>query len=203
MGASTEPSRATFAMHQREVLAFHRACLQLPHQVGLRFQRLGHDQEAAGVLVQAMHDARARNGGERRVMMQQAVEQRALPIAAARMHYQTGGLIEHQQRGVLVDDIEIDGLGRGRAVPRFGLGRERNALPAPDLALGIDRGMVERHLALFYPGGEAAARMLGKHLRQRLVEAHSGAIGRNLPLGGRDCVIILRFPNFCACHHAT
>ena len=141
--------------------------------------------------------------GERRMRDAAAVEQRALPIAAARMHHQAGRLVEHQQRVVLVDDIESHDFGRGRAVPRFGLHRERNGFSAPDLVLGIDHGMVERHPALFYPGGEAAARMLGKHLGQRLVEAHSGAIGRNLPLGGRDCVIILCFPNFCACHHAT
>ena len=136
-------------------------------------------------------------------MMQQPVEQRALPVAAARMHHQSGRLVQHQQRGILVHDIERNRLGLLSHVTWFRLQRERHALPAPDLALGIDRGVVEPHLALPDPGGKAAARMLREHPRQGLIEAHSGAIGGNIPFPALDCVIILRLPNIRACHHET
>ena len=48
------------AAHQREIVAGDGARLQLPHEVGLRLLRLGDDHEPAGVLVEAMHDARTR-----------------------------------------------------------------------------------------------------------------------------------------------
>ena len=53
------------AVHHREVLALDAARLELAHEIGLRGQGLRHDQQAAGVLVEPMHDAGARHAGER------------------------------------------------------------------------------------------------------------------------------------------
>jgi hypothetical protein len=57
-----------------------RAC-QLAHQVGLGFQGLADHHQAAGVLVEAVHDAGARHRHQLRAVVQQAVQQRARPVA--------------------------------------------------------------------------------------------------------------------------
>ena len=71
-----------------------RARRELRARGGLRLERLGDDQQAARVLVEAMHDARARQRRERRRVMQQRVEQRAVAIAAARMHDEARRLVD-------------------------------------------------------------------------------------------------------------
>ena len=49
------------ARGERQVLALHGARRELPHELGLRGERLRDDQEAARVLVEPMDDARARH----------------------------------------------------------------------------------------------------------------------------------------------
>ena len=45
------------AMHQGDVFLFYLAADELAGQPAMRFVALGHDQQAAGGLVQAMHDS--------------------------------------------------------------------------------------------------------------------------------------------------
>ena len=66
IGASIVVVARDVAVHEREVLALDRARGELAHEIGLRLERLGDDQEAARVLVETMHDARARQRGELR-----------------------------------------------------------------------------------------------------------------------------------------
>ncbi len=96
---------------QRPVMASDRAGLKLAHKIGLRRQRLGHHQQAAGVLVETMHDAGTRHFRNLRRVMQQRIEQRPAPVAAAGMHDQPGGLVDHQQVRVLEHDLQRDVLG--------------------------------------------------------------------------------------------
>ena len=79
----------------------------------------GHDEEPAGVAVEAVHDAGAARGpaGKRRAARHQRVDQRVVPVTRRRMHHQAGGLVEHGEVVVLVDD------GEGRGVRRQGAGR--------------------------------------------------------------------------------
>jgi hypothetical protein len=172
------------AQRQREVVPLHRARLHLAHQVGLRRQRLRHHQQAAGVLVEAMHDAGAGNAGQLRRMVQQRVEQGARGIAVARMHHQAGRLVDHDQRFVLEHDGERDVFGRDRrsrpAKPAAACERHRcrgefDALAAINLALGLDFSAVEADQALLQPALQAAARMLGKELGQHRIEPPAGA----------------------------
>jgi hypothetical protein len=46
----------------RQILPMDAAGLQLASQVGVRLERLRHHEQPAGVLVETMHDARARHG---------------------------------------------------------------------------------------------------------------------------------------------
>ena len=101
------------ACRQRQVLAANGARLQLADEIRLRRERLRNDQQTAGVLVETVNDARPRNPRKLRRVMQQRVGKRSVPVAAARMDDQAGGLVDDEQRIVLVHDDEIDRL-RGK-----------------------------------------------------------------------------------------
>ena len=167
------------ARGEREVLARHRARLQLAHEVGVRRQRLRDDQEAARVLVEPMHDAGARHARELRRVMQQRVEQRAVAVAGARMHDEPGRLVDDEERVVLGNDRQRDRLGQTtpiscgsdaactttRSPPRTCPRRRRgDGRPA-------SRGRRRSSL-------EAAARELRQRARERLVEALARGIRR-------------------------
>ena len=66
-------ARGDVAVDEREVSAPHRALLQLAHQMGVRAQVAGDNEQAAGVFVQTMHDAAARQLRGFREMMQEGV----------------------------------------------------------------------------------------------------------------------------------
>ena len=66
-------ARGDVAVDEREVSAPHRALLQLAHQMGVRAHVAGDNEQAAGVFVQTMHDAAARQLCRFRKMMQEGV----------------------------------------------------------------------------------------------------------------------------------
>ena len=78
---------------------------------------LGHHQQAAGVLVDAVHDAgadlAADTGQAAPAMPQQGVDQGAVRVAGGRVHHHALGLVDHQQVGVLIHDIQRDLLRNG------------------------------------------------------------------------------------------
>ena len=104
------------AVHDGDVLARDAMRLQLLHQGRLRGQCFGDDQKPAGVLVEPVHDASARNFFKRGRVLQQGIEQRARPIAAAGVHHQPGRFVNDDQVLVLVNDIESDLLSNRRCV---------------------------------------------------------------------------------------
>ncbi len=71
---------------------------------------LSDDQQAAGILVEPMHDAGAplaADAGETRAAMgDQGVHQRATTVARRRMHHEPGGLVDHDHVAVLVNDMQ-------------------------------------------------------------------------------------------------
>src|SRR5215831_8643141 len=105
---------AEVAGRERQVFAMDGTCRELTHEIGVRGQRLRDDEEPARVLVEAMDDARARHGGKPRRVMEERVLQGAATIARARMHDQARGLVDDEQRIVLVHDRKCDRLGSGR-----------------------------------------------------------------------------------------
>ena len=166
------------AVHDRQVLALDRARLQLADEIGLRFGRLGDDHEAARVLVEAVHDARARQRRQRRRVMQQRVQQRAVAVAAARMHDQAGGLVDDEDRGVLVHDRQARSPAartRSRADPPT----STTAMVSPPRSLC--RGSVAATAStVTWPASIQPLSRLreccGQQLRERLVEPQPGRV---------------------------
>ena len=106
------------AARQRIVMTLDRARLQLAHQIGLRFGRASHDHQPAGVLVEAMDDTGARHPIELRGMVEQGIEQGAMPVAATGMYDQPGRLVDDHQAFILENHIERD-IFRRRGKPGF------------------------------------------------------------------------------------
>ena len=96
IGASTVPSLLDAAVRERRIFALDRARLQLAHEIGLRRERLGDDEQSARILVEAVHDARAGQVSERRRVSEQRIQQRAAPVAAAGMHDESRGLVDRR-----------------------------------------------------------------------------------------------------------
>mmetsp|Transcript_42326 Transcript_42326/g.99429 ORF Transcript_42326/g.99429 Transcript_42326/m.99429 type:complete len:417 (-) Transcript_42326:2726-3976(-) len=96
---------------QRQVFAVHFASGDLARQRGDGFQRLADHHQAAGVLVEAVHDARTRQPRRRRMVGQQPVHQRARPVARGRVHDQPGRLVHDHQVLILVGQGQHHRLG--------------------------------------------------------------------------------------------
>src|SRR5258706_5364852 len=144
---------------------------------------LGDDQEAAGVLVQPVHDAGARDAadaGERGAAMgEQRVDQRAVDIAGGGMHDEAGGFDEDDEVGILVQDAKrnvlrdrVGGRGRGHD-DRIGLARF-------DPVIGVSyRRVVVLDVALLDQSLQPRARHLGESARQEVVQPPAlGRLGR-------------------------
>ncbi len=102
--------------------------------------------------------------------MQQAVEHGAAPVAGCRVDHQAGGLVDHQQRVVFVDDIQIDRLGDERVLVRRALRDDLDAVAAADRRARAHRGPAHAHRAGIDPLLQAAAGVIGEELGERLVE---------------------------------
>ncbi len=112
--------------HQGQVLLLDAALAELAHEAGLGSIGLGDHDQAAGLLVQPMHDARAADTRDRSERLpaiagaaEQGVHQRAGPVAGARVHDEASGLVHDQHRVVLVchpqrDRFRLEGLVRRR-----------------------------------------------------------------------------------------
>ena len=86
---------------------------------------LRHNQQARGILVDAVDNAGAQlavDAGEAvPAVIEQGVDQRAVPVARRRMHHKPLWLVDDQHVLVLVGNIQRHGLGLQRH--RLGLGR--------------------------------------------------------------------------------
>ena len=74
----------------------------------------GHHQQAAGVLIQAVHQAGAAHFADLlklRAVVQEGVQQGAAPVPGPGMDHQPRGLVERQQVPVLIEDLQGQGLG--------------------------------------------------------------------------------------------
>src|SRR6185437_4302403 len=134
-----DPSRSRRgAPDKREIAALERAGAtmvgELLGESAMRLIGLGDDHQPARILVEAMHDAGPRHPADARealaAMGDQRIDESSLPVAGAGVHDEAGRLVDHDQRVVLVEDVERDLLrterGRGRwwklereAVARF------------------------------------------------------------------------------------
>ncbi len=105
------------AEHDAAVLALDVARLHRAPERAERLFRLRDDQQARRVAVEPVHEARAHAlAGQRRDVREQRVHERAVRRAVRGMRDHAGGLVDHEQVVVFVDDVDCD---------RFGLGVER------------------------------------------------------------------------------
>ena len=107
--------------------------LELGHQGGVGQGGLGHHDEAAGVFIQAVHQAGPAHLPdilEVRAMVHQGIEQSALAVPGARMDHQTRGLVHHQQVPVFKEDRQGQGFG-GQVAGRGRRHAHRHAVARP------------------------------------------------------------------------
>ncbi len=162
---------------QRQIVALDRALAlvgELIAEPAMGAVVLGHHHQAGGVLVEPMNDAgpldAADPGQAVAAMGDQRVDQRAAGMPRRRVHDEARRLVEHDQRIVLVDDVERDCLGRGLC--RLGLGQRHSNNVA-----GIDRrgriadcARLDRHLTGQDQRLQSRARQRRDLRRQHAVE---------------------------------
>ncbi|MOA06414.1 hypothetical protein D3C78_1260460 [compost metagenome] len=95
------------------------------------------------------------------------------------MHHQPGGLVQHQQVLVLVDDVEGDIL-RQILDLRLALGLQLQHGTAVDDVARTQHGAVDGQPAILDPASQARARMIGKDLGGDLVKTLPAQLGRHL-----------------------
>ncbi len=167
---------------------------ELRREPDVRAIVLGHDQQAAHVLVQTMDDARAQHAADAGQAVgtvgEQGVDQGTARVARRRMHHEACRFVEHEQVLVLEHDVERTRLRLRQRRPRLGHAH-RVALTRfdPARSLGYHR-IVAPDLAGSDQVLEARARQFRPAARQNLSRrwpASSGpavAIRMRLMLGG-------------------
>ncbi len=126
-----------------------------------------------------MHDARPRHLRELRVEMQQRVLQGAGRVAGAWMHDQPGGLVDHEDVAVLVDDVQLDLFRRDPDGLLRRLRADLDVLAAQNLVLGSQLLAVDEHLAGLDPFLDAGAGKVAQQLGQHLIQALAGVFDGN------------------------
>ena len=113
-GASTVPLAAGWPLTIAQIAAVDAVPGELGREPLMGAVGLGRDDQAGGILVDAVDDAGPGDAADPRqaaaAMVEQGVDQRAVEIARRRVDDEPGGLVDHDQMLVLVDDGERDVL---------------------------------------------------------------------------------------------
>lgn len=175
--------RATACQHSvtnREVIARDIAVSERTHERRMCRQGPGDEKQAARVLVEPVNDAGSRQHLERRLEVQQAIQQSAARVARTRVHDQPGWLVDDDQVFILENDVEFDGL---RLVGDCDISfRSERDLLAPLHSVPRARRLaVDADRAIQQPCLQPAARIFRKQPGQRLVQALTGSFDRDGP----------------------
>ncbi len=118
---------------------------ELRRQRLMRRVVLGDDEQARGVLVQPVHDARplhpANAGQTLAAMGDQRIDERPGLVTGAGMHDEAGRLVDDDEVVVLVDDIERDILAQGLRGDRLGH-VDCDRIASRDMISGVADGRV-------------------------------------------------------------
>ncbi len=168
-------SRAT--LDQREIALAHLAAGEHRGEPGMGRIVLGDEDEAAGLLVQAMHDSR--DGADRRRgklahVVEQGVDQRAAIArvfggARAGVDHHAGRLVDHREVVVFIDDSR--GMASGMARSGGGSGSARIEIFSPPRSLrdGLP-GLPSTRTPPCASSSCTRARLMGKLVGQEEVE---------------------------------
>ncbi|CFO01623.1 Uncharacterised protein [Bordetella pertussis] len=167
------------AMRQRDVLAAHGARLQLAYQVGLGPFVARHHHQAGRVLVEPVHDAGTRHARQFGITVQQAVEQRAAPVARPGMRHQPRRLVHHDPIGAFGHHVESHRFGRESPAFRGRLLPDRQDVAGADRLAHLGLGAVYQNVTGLDPALQPAARMARQQPRQHLVQAVCRGIRRH------------------------
>ena len=120
-----------------------------------------------------MHEARARDRPQPRIVCEQPVEERSVAIARAGVDHEPGGFVEDQQVRVVVEDGERSRLGGRPAVALDGAD-DTGPFPARDTIPDPYRRPVEGRGAGADPSLDPGAGVLREELRERPVGSRPG-----------------------------
>ena len=139
----------------------------------MRVQRARDEHDPRRVLVQPMHEARARDRPQPRIVCEQTVEERSVAIARAGVNHEPGGFVEDQQVRVVVEDGKRPRLGDGPVIVFDGTDdadpfTTRDAIPDPH------RRTVEGRGAGADPSLDSSAGVLWEERRERPVGSRTG-----------------------------
>ena len=167
------------AVAERKVLAADLARRERAYQRGMGDWRARHEQQPGGVLVEAMHNAGARHGGEGRLEFEQRVLQRTSRDSGAWMHHESGRLVDHQQRGITVQDAKRQRGGAGLHAGDCGeLRLDTQPLARPHGVAALRNGTVELHPTSVDPALQASPRVLRQQPCKHCVEPGSRQLRR-------------------------
>ena len=143
--------------------------------------RFCNDQKAAGILINAMHNAGADGpadaGQPPRTVPQQCIDHGAVRVAGRRVHHHAFGLVDHQQAVILIHNVQRNVLGLGFDGLRVRQG-EQNRLPGFQLILFVQGAAVAGHTARFDQVLQLAAGKIRALFRQPAIQPQANAFRR-------------------------
>ena len=101
-------ARLDHAPHERDVLLFDLAVVELSRELDMRAVVLRHHHQARCSAIETMHDARpqlAADAAEIVHFVEQRVDQRALRVARGGMDHHPGRFVDDDQVRILIDDV--------------------------------------------------------------------------------------------------
>lgn len=182
--------RPRLAPDQRQVAALDGPGRELLHQALVRLLGLGGDDQAAGVLVQAVHDAGPAHAADAlqavAAVGDQGVHQGAVRVAGRRVHDQARGFVDHDQVLVFMDDRQGNIL--SGQLDGFSLGhQDGESLAGFDPQRGLNYRLAARRQAAFLDQRlDPAAGQAGQAAGEQPVQALAGFLrldGDFVPLG--------------------
>ena len=127
---------------------------ELVREVRLGGRILGHDQKAARVLVDAVHQhahpfvALFRSLGDPQIVGQ-GIDERPVVVPVSRMDHHSGGFVHDQHVLVLIDDIQGNVLGKDFHAPALVGHHELDDVAGADDGIGLRRLVVHEDIAQF------------------------------------------------------
>ncbi len=137
------------APHQCRVAPVGGLVEELRPQLRLCVGRLCHHEQSAGVLVNAVYQSHLRVigvvCGQVAQVPRHGVDQRAVEVAATRMHHQSGRLVHHHQFIVLIHDVHRYVLRLYRGVEVRAVEHQSHHVAAAHLVVALHRPSVHIH----------------------------------------------------------